>query len=65
MKNISKIISTLFVALGLSVLTTGCSTHIPVQKEVGILNLKNNEFKKDEQVENVIAIVSPVFAENG
>jgi len=45
-------------------LFTGCSTHIPVQKEVGKLNLQNEHFQNDKATNHVIAIVSPVFAAN-
>jgi len=41
---------------------TGCSTKIPVQKEVGVLNLKSKEFKQLNRTDHVIAIVSPIIA---
>ena len=51
------------IALGmLSLLISGCSTHIPVKKEVGHLNLQNEKFAQQTKTNKVIAIVSPVFA---
>jgi len=51
------------VTLGvLSLLISGCSTHIPVKKEVGHLNLQSEKFVQQVKTDKVIAIVSPVFA---
>lgn len=53
------------IALGmLSLLVSGCSTHIPVKKEPGHLNLESENFKQQEKTKRVVAIVSPVFAKN-
>lgn len=59
---ISNTLKSLLISTSLTFLVSGCSTHIPVNKKVGHLNLENERFIKEEKVENVIAIVSPVFA---
>jgi hypothetical protein len=46
----------------LSLLISGCSTHIPVKKEAGHLNLQSEKFVQQVKTDKVIAIVSPVFA---
>jgi len=46
----------------LSLLISGCSTVIPVKKEVGHLNLQSKHFQQQAKTDKVIAIISPVFA---
>jgi len=62
MNNISNTLKTTVVVTLLAFLSTGCSTHIPVNKEVGQLNLKSEKFQIQEKTNSVIAVVSPVFA---
>ena len=45
----------------LSVLS-GCATVIPVERGIGTLNLKNEQWPKLKPDKKVIAIVSPSFA---
>ncbi|UFS63301.1 HpaA family protein [Sulfurimonas sp. HSL-3221] len=47
-----------------SSLMSGCSTKIPVKKEVGTLNLQNVPLARESATNETIAIVSPEFAKN-
>lgn len=60
--NKTKVLNGLITLSVLSLLISGCSTHIPVKKEVGHLNLQSEKFAQQAKTDKVIAIVSPVFA---
>jgi hypothetical protein len=48
----------------IATLFAGCTPKIPVQREVGQLNLQNPKLKQQKPTEEVIAIVSPNIAAN-
>jgi len=60
--NKTKVLKKLIALSVLSLFISGCSTHIPVKKEVGQLNLQSRNFEQQVKTDKVIAIVSPVFA---
>jgi len=58
----TKVLNAMIILSILSLLISGCSTHIPVKKEVGHLSLESENFVQQAKTDKVIAIVSPVFA---
>jgi len=60
--NKAKVLNGLISLSVLSLLISGCSTHVPLKKEVGQLNLQSKKFEQQVKTDKVIAIVSPVFA---
>jgi len=65
MKNISSIVRLGLVSVVMIIGFNGCSVKIPVNKEVGQLNLKYQIKEKKQKVNKKIAIIAPEFIGRG